>query len=142
MSLNHISKTLLPNKFAKFTSFVKLTARDAFSTRPLQRRYSPENSDCFDAYLVLCLGEKGKKGSDDFSCRIATPKGLAKGIKDQPNGSIIHGRQILVVSEYSYDDIWEHLQNIVKECQGDTWVQSCMNLRKYFEWEYDDYNEQ
>ena len=106
------------------------------------RVWNPENPDCFDAYLVLCLGEKGKKGSDDFCCRIATPKGLAKGIKDQPDGSIIHGRQILVVSEFSYDDIWEHVQNIVKECQGDTWIQSCMNLRKYFEWEYDDYNEQ
>ena len=27
------------NKFAKSAMFVSLTARDAFSTRPLQRRY-------------------------------------------------------------------------------------------------------
>ena len=29
----------IPNKFAKFATFVSLTARDAFSTRPLQRRH-------------------------------------------------------------------------------------------------------
>jgi len=27
------------NKFAKFAAFAVLTARDAFTTRPLQRRY-------------------------------------------------------------------------------------------------------
>jgi len=27
------------NKFAKSATFVSLTARDAFATRPLQRRY-------------------------------------------------------------------------------------------------------
>lgn len=35
-----IMLTRLANKFAKFASFVSLTARDAFSTRPFQSRYS------------------------------------------------------------------------------------------------------
>ena len=33
-----VKKQIMHNKFSKFTSFAVLTARDAFSTRPLQRR--------------------------------------------------------------------------------------------------------
>lgn len=52
-------------------------------------------------YLVLNIGEKGRKGSDDFCCRIATPKGLAQGVKHKEGNTIIHGRPVLVVSEYN-----------------------------------------
>ena len=44
------------NKFAKFATFVSLTARDAFSTRPLQRRYGSTMKIVYFLIAILIVG--------------------------------------------------------------------------------------
>ena len=43
------------NKFAKFATFAVLTTRDAFSTRPLQRRYTQLSNFIFMIFSLLIL---------------------------------------------------------------------------------------
>ncbi|MGH1539228.1 MAG: Imm8 family immunity protein [Arenicella sp.] len=105
------------------------------------RIWNPEKPDCFAGYLVLEIGEKGKKGGSDFCCRIATPKGLEQLYIEDENSTIIYSRPILIVREYSYQDIWECIQKIIEDCQGVTWNESRDKLLRYFEWEFEDYNQ-
>ncbi len=56
----HLEK-VLHNKFAEFTSFVSLTARDAFSTRPLQRRYMSMKNLVGILLLVFATSSYGLK---------------------------------------------------------------------------------
>ena len=56
------------NKFAKFASFAVLTARDAFTTRPLQRRYMRLFIFCF--FVIVSIPSIAQTHADEVSRQI------------------------------------------------------------------------
>lgn len=100
------------------------------------RTWSPENDQIVSEFLYISIGEKGRKGADGFSIRIATPEALQQLM---PENGVLASRPLLVVKRYSFDELWMWLSNVVSSCEGETWIECVDNLRVYFDWEFDGY---
>ena len=48
-------------------------------------------------------------------------------------------RKYLVVPEFNYDRIVNDLENIARECEGETWAVAAQKLSQFGEWEFDNY---
>lgn len=102
------------------------------------RAWKPADNKAIAEFVYLEIGEKGTKSSDGFTIRLATPQGLKN--LSSLNG-IIAERPLIIMDEYNFQDLWKWLEDIVSSCEGDTWLQSVEHLRRYFDWEYDNYND-
>ena len=88
---------------------------------------------CLDLEIEFC---DGTDGSNIFYVTIATPKALEK----HREGPILVRNRTLVVAEYSYDIVKSEIIRILNECARETWIDSCLVLQRYFQWEYEDYS--
>ncbi|EFB2837593.1 hypothetical protein FHD46_20410 [Escherichia coli] len=100
------------------------------------RVWEPVDRKTIAEFIYLEIGEKGTKKSDEFTIRVATPQGL-KNIS--ANEGIIAERPLVIMDEYNFSELWKWLECIVSSCEGDTWLQCVEYLRRYFDWEYDNY---
>jgi hypothetical protein len=100
------------------------------------RIWQPEDEEVFVMFISIGIGRKGKKGSDDFSIRIATPKGL---MNLESDDGIIATRSLLIMERYNFQSLWRWLEKTVASCEGSTWPECVEKLRYYFDWEYHDY---
>jgi hypothetical protein len=104
---------------------------------PNIRTWSPDNPECFAEVVSLDIGPKPGKGADSFNIRVASPAGLAT--LDAKDG-IVAGRPLLVMQRYDYDSLWRWLEGKVAVCEAETWPACVEKLRRYFDWEYDNYS--
>jgi hypothetical protein len=86
--------------------------------------------------LHLDIGEVGDERSDSFQVVIATPEGIQAKILQV--GGIID-RNLIVLKEYSWDMLIQHLDLILAHCKADSWTDTVIKLQKYLRWEYEDY---
>jgi hypothetical protein len=92
-----------------------------------------------DVYFLLEIeiGETGQKLCDLFQVMVVTPEGLRK--RATPSSPILSKRATLVVSELNWNNLKTELENVVRECEASTWVETVLRLQRYFQWEYENY---
>jgi|SRR5271167_3207913 len=101
--------------------------------------WSPLSTKDVFFQLTIEIGESGKKGGHLFQLVVATPEGLREFTKKHP-GHEFPDRALLVFSEYTFDSLTKRIGKILSHCSRDTWDKSIGCLRRYFDWEYEDYN--
>lgn len=101
---------------------------------PNLRLHEPEDSEVFAEVVQIDIGPKASKGSDTFSIRVATPKAL---LSMEDNKGVIAQRPLLVVKRFEFSVIREWLEETVRSCEANTWVECIENLKRYFDWEYE-----
>ncbi len=87
---------------------------------------------------MLDIGPKSEKSCDSFSIRVATPAGLT--MLEAKNG-VLATRPLLIMQRYDFNDLWSWLESTVEKCEGESWQDCIDNLRRYFDWEYQEYKE-
>lgn len=105
---------------------------------PNIRIWEPDDPDNIAEIVTLDIGPKSKKGADSFYIRVATPTGLST---LQPNNGILAVRPLLIMQRYDFNDLWCWLEQTVAKCEAETWNECVANLRLYFDWEYQNYQE-
>lgn len=100
------------------------------------RKWQPENENVISKLINLEIGVKNKKGSDCFTINLATPDGLKLLLAET---GFVTKRSLLLVEKYNFDEIWYSLEKIITSCEDDSWPLCVEKLRKYFDWEYDNY---
>lgn len=90
-----------------------------------------------DVYLslVLEIGFSGEIGVNIFYVTLATPEALRKNC----NGFEIVKNRTLVVSDYNYSLIQKMILEILDNCNRNGWDECCIELQKYFYWEFEHY---
>jgi hypothetical protein len=90
--------------------------------------------------LELRIGEVRKKdGGDIFTVLVITPEAL-RGMESQSQ-PIITDRATIVVREYDLVAIETHLASIVDACNRPEWTDTVHELRRYFLWEWDGFED-
>ena len=106
--------------------------------------WRPESLE--DVYLLLQLeiGPADAEGADLYQVIVATPEGLrafAKRLRtrDEKPSIIIEDRATIVVTEYSWPDLQQHIYAILENCSAASDVEAMRNLERYFQGEYENY---
>jgi len=105
---------------------------------PNIRTWMPADPDRMAETVSLDIGERSKDAADTFTIRVATPAGLA-GL--EARDGIIAIRPLLIMQRYDFGDLWRWLEQTVAKCEEKSWPASVECLRRYFDWEYDGYEE-
>jgi hypothetical protein len=103
---------------------------------PNVRTWEPPDPDDVAEELMLDIGSRGNRGTDNFTLRVATPKGLSR----SPSERGIIAARLLVMARYDYDDLWSWLEKTVEACEAETWLDCVAKLSRYFFWEYEGIN--
>jgi hypothetical protein len=96
-----------------------------------------ETVDVGDDFLLngtACIGLVDSEGCDFFDFTIISLKALEK-VLDKKN--LIYGKAHFIVKEFDIKLLQEKINNIVSNCQGDTWEEIALRLSPYFNWEYE-----
>lgn len=107
-------------------------------SHPNIRTWEPEDPTSIAELVMLDIGERDKKSADSFKLRVATPAGLDQ--LEERDG-ILATRPLLVMRRYDFNDLWRWLEATVAACEADSWTACVENLRRYFSWEYENYQE-
>ena len=86
------------------------------------------------------IGEAGDERRDLFYVTVATPEALRARASD--GAQVISERALIVVSEYTLKGLIEAISTIVSRCERSTWSDSVTALQRYFQYEYEDYQEE
>jgi Immunity protein 8 len=91
-----------------------------------------------DVYVLveMSIGERGSRKRDLFQVMIGTPEAFRK--RAAAGVAVLNDRGLILVSEFSWRPIRRHLEDIVKQCEADTWNESVLRLQRFFRWEYED----
>ncbi len=99
----------------------------------------PGNPEDVFYCLELEIGPAGGGGTDLFQALVATPQGL-QAYKEKHGRLHKPDQQILFVfPEYSWKAVEQKVLETVADCTAADFIDSLVNLRKHFAWEYDDY---
>ena len=52
---------------------------------------------------------------------------------------MLAANRTLVVSHFDLPLLTAHVQDIIRSCSRDSWMESCEALTLYFDWEFEDY---
>jgi len=100
--------------------------------------YCPEDAESFGFLLQLIIGPKNQKGEESFDVMVCTPKWLSQHFgKDE----IILGRHYLILFEYNYQRLINHINKYLQQCSGETWHEVAVKVGKLGLWEFEDYHE-
>ena len=119
------------------SGYIRLEVQNFYSPDVEIHSWEPESLEEVRFLLEMEVGEVGKEGKDLFQVLIATPEGLRSAAVDP----VIAERATILVSEYSWVQVRRTIEQILKRCEGPTWVESVLRLQRYFRWEYEDYVE-
>lgn len=100
--------------------------------------FSPKEADCVDFRLELAIAERPDAATSRFTVRIVTPKALGRATP--PENGVLTSRATLVVSEFDWDAIQRHLDDIVGGMNHLELAHATDLLQEHFRWEYDDFN--
>jgi Immunity protein 8 len=98
--------------------------------------WEPEDATVVSVWIALAIGQKNKKGTDQFFIRIATPEGFQL---HKPDDELLIARPLIVLHRYDFHLLWDWLEKTVASCEDVSWLLCVEKLRRYFNWEYDDY---
>jgi hypothetical protein len=99
-------------------------------------RWMPDDPSAVYLLVEMSIGEQGARAADLFSVMAATPEGLSR--RARGDSVVISERGLVVVSEFDWPAIRQHLEAIVRRCEADTWVECVLRLQRFFMWEYED----
>ena len=90
-----------------------------------------------DVFFVLDMeiGERGDDRADLFYVTVATPAGLRKHRRSA--GTTSQGAIVLPV--FSLDNLLARVNEVIADCSAESWDKSVLLLRRYFDYEYADY---
>ncbi len=89
----------------------------------------PDDVYDVDFWVNFTIGHD-QRGGDNFQVRVVTPNNL-----HGPEA----GRYAIVLSEYSWNSVLEHVGSILRECHGSDWAEVSGKLAKHMYWEFDNY---
>lgn len=96
--------------------------------------YKPE-SDLFCINILLNIGiDDGTEAGNYFDLRVCSSDWL-KYYKKKP--FIL--RHLMVIDSYDFREIKNYINQIINQCEGDSWQEITNKLSRYFFWEYEDY---
>lgn len=96
-------------------------------------------SDPRDVYFHLYIDIGDQSGNvSEFQVEIGTPKGMMS-CASEHDLTLITDRNLIVMSEYSFDLLEESINNILLKCESNDWDASVLKLQRYFLWEYEDF---
>ena len=98
--------------------------------------YVPSEPGRFRLSVVVGIGEKGSGGSNMFYMHVCSLSWIDEEISKR---SRLFSRSTLILMAYNRQVIIDEIRRIVQTCQSNTWDGSVENLRRYFDWEYDNY---
>lgn len=101
---------------------------------PNLRLWSPPDPSVVAETVTAQIGHRKSKGSDLFTVRVATPKGLAS---LTARDGILATRPLLVMERFDYDDLFRWFEATLATCDGDEWKVCVEKLRRHLDWEYD-----
>jgi hypothetical protein len=99
------------------------------------RVWEPSSRADVYLYLQVEIGADGEEGSDVFGLMVCTPEGLRSHAREP----VIAQRATLVISDFSWEQVFAAVRDIVGKCTGTDWNDSVIRLQRYFRWEYEDY---
>ena len=114
----------------------KLIVRDIYSDIVDLRGWWPESSEDISLRICVEVGEKNEIGSNNFYFTLASPEALKK--RESKEYFIVKNRTI-IVEYFDYKLLCEGVEKIVAECSGESFEDSCLQLTRYFDWEYEDF---
>ena len=114
----------------------RLEVKDLDSSDVDIGEWRPDGAENVYIQLSITIGEQGIVGGDIFQTIVATPEGLRQA--STLFGQVISTRGLIVVSEFSWQQVRSVLDDIVASCADADWPRSVQKLERYFVWEYDD----
>lgn len=89
-------------------------------------------SDC--AVLVQAMiGPDDAPGEESFDLLVVTPAALER---LAPRW----GRGLLVLKQFSWDEVRRHVDRLVAQCQERSWPDAARQLARWTDWEFDGYS--
>jgi hypothetical protein len=105
--------------------------------RDLETWVPQQPEDIFFAVSIV-IGSVHKNSGDEFQLTVATPEAIRA---RNHLGRMFFPRHWLIIREYQWEDILARIQRIIAENSCDTWLESAGRLSRYFDWEFEDYQE-
>jgi hypothetical protein len=99
--------------------------------------WQPESVQDVCFLLEIEIGEACDERRDLFHVIVATPEGLRMWKCDEE--SIITDRATIIIAYFTWKNVHNAIENIVRQCTASDWSQSVLRLQRYFRWEYEDY---
>lgn len=93
-----------------------------------------ELGDEFLLSCTACIGTKESNGCDYFDFTIISPKALEKELRVT---NLILGRAYFIVDHLDMSLLKQRIEDILSNCQGETWEDVALKLSPYFYWEYE-----
>lgn len=99
----------------------------------------PERAE--DVFYCLELAIRPVRGCEEhfFQALIATPQGLQAHKERYGRLRKDSQRILFVFTDYSWADVEREIRTTVEQCTAGNLDDSLLNLRKRFQWEYEDY---
>jgi Immunity protein 8 len=100
--------------------------------------WSPPDPEFFGMQLTLLIGPSGTNKADNFQYYVCTRK-----FRDSSNEEIkrsIRFSRYEFMDRYDWPTLKKLLNDRVKSCEAATWEESLANLRKKFNWEFENFN--
>ena len=100
--------------------------------------FIPDDEDNFGFLLQAFVGPKGEDWKESFDFEVCTPKFLLCKYKQE---DILFGRHKVIVFEYNYHRIINHIEKLVGRYEGQDWNDLANKIARYGYWEFEDYRE-
>ncbi|MBI9051696.1 MAG: hypothetical protein JEZ00_19890 [Anaerolineaceae bacterium] len=97
--------------------------------------YSPDK-ETFSLMLEMEIGAKHSDESEIFYLEIVSPAALADRLQE---GTILFGRGMLIMQDFSYQRVRKFLQKWCSRAHGKTWADVSEQLSRFAEGEFLDY---
>lgn len=98
--------------------------------------FVPKDKNSFSFLLELTIGIKGKKGGDQFSVDVCTPKWL---LENHQTHDVLFGRHKLIVFEYDIDNIINEIKRYINSATSSSFEDAVKQISKIALWEFDNY---
>ncbi len=102
------------------------------------RDFSPEISENFWCLVTFGIGPDDEDGSHIFDLSIGTPRAFDH--RGQHEGPI-WGRHHMIVNRFDAAEIRAAIEKKVAECARPTFEETALVLSRFFQWEFEDYQE-
>ncbi len=96
-----------------------------------------ETVDLGDDFLLsgtACIGTAEPIACDNFDFTVISPKALEKKLSTT---NLICGRAYFIMKEFNMNLLKERINNIISNCEGETWEEIALKISPYFYWEYE-----
>jgi hypothetical protein len=112
--------------------------------------YIPEQVDCFCFLLTILIGPigvfgpKGEDVEESLDFIVCTPKYLINEYENKKEEieDVFFGKDYLIVFEYNFEKILNHIKKLINSVEDDTWDAIGQKLSRYGRWEFEDYKEE